>query len=65
MNSFRFDSSFNIYAFLTQKYDDYLDILSDILSEAKIEKNGKTVNAWSGDELEELICGQVVFSNQS
>lgn len=43
-----------------QKYDDYLDIFSDILSEAKIEKNGETVNAWSGDELEELICGQAL-----
>jgi len=44
-----------------EKYNDYLDILSEILSEASTEENGKQMKTWSGEELEELICGQVIL----
>jgi len=43
-----------------EKYNDYLDILSEILSEASTEENGKQMKTWSGEELEELICGQAL-----
>lgn len=51
----------SLFPFLFKKYNDYLDILSEILSEASTEENGKQMKTWSGEELEELICGQVIL----
>ena len=50
---------------MTQKFNDYLEILSEVITTTTKEVNGKQVKAWEGEELDEIIAGQVIFLSLS
>ena len=47
---------------LTQKYNDFIDIASEVIAEQTREVNGKEVPMWTQEEVDEIVVAQVNFS---
>lgn len=45
--------------FLTQKFNDFLSLFDQLLSEVTMEVDGKQVKRWTGGNLREIISAQV------
>ena len=47
--------------FFQQKFDDFLSLFDELLSQVTMEKDGKTVKRWTGEALRDIISAQVYF----
>lgn len=45
--------------FLAQKFNDFLSLFDQLLSEVTMEVDGKQVKRWTGGNLREIISAQV------